>query len=92
MLGSGVKGQLDHPAQEYTWGCSFPVTHSHLCAFQICFTTSATTENVLIHMELIIFHLILLIIYISYSRESPRRITDITISLIFYLNGCKKPI
>lgn len=41
-------------------------------------------------MELIIFHLILLIICIFYGRESSRGITDITIILIFYLNGWQK--
>lgn len=84
------QGVAGPPCSRYTWGFSFPVTHRHPCAFCICFTPSATTENVLIHMELINFHLILLIIYVSYGRESPGGITHSTISLIFYLNGWQK--
>lgn len=43
------------------------------------------------HMELIIFYLILLIIYMSYGRESPREITYFIMSLLCCLDGWQKP-
>lgn len=88
MFGSG---SLDHPTQRIHRGCSFPVTHGPPWALQIHFTPPSTMETVLIHMELIIFCLTLLIIYISYARESTRWITHFTMSFLCDLDGWQKP-
>lgn len=73
-------------SQGHIWAAPSPWPTVCLCALQTCFTSPATMQPVLIHMEWIIFCLILLIIYMSYSRESPKRITHFLISLLCCLN------
>lgn len=85
-LGSGLSV---HPTP-VTLGLLFPSAPWLPVRFKDRFTSLTTTETVLIHMELVIFHLILLIIYMFYGRESPRGVALFR-NLLYYLDGQQKP-
>lgn len=85
-----LQGVAGPPCSRIHLWLFLPSDHSYSWAFWICFTPSATAKNVLIHMELIISHLILLIIYIYYGRESPGGIIHFTISFIIPLDEWQK--